>query len=998
MRLHRLEVQAFGPYAGREEVDFDQLNDAGVFLLTGPTGAGKTSVLDAVCFALYGVVPGEREVRSLRSAHAEPELATRVVVELTLGDRRLRVERWPSWERPKKRGRGMTSEPAGARLLELLPDGAETLISSRAQEVGHELGPLLAMTSEQFMQVVLLPQGGFASFLQATSEQRRDLLEQLFATQRFARIEGWVHDRASRLRSRSHDHREQVGRVLAALAHRAQREAPPELDEELLGRWRQAVLDDAAHRVSQASVAEQASAAELETQQESAGRLAQVVAAATRRAAAVAELASLEQSGHEADAALERLRAHRRAASVAPLALTLVDAEEREAAASAAVAAATAQLPEPDRAEPGVDLEGWRSRRSAAERQVGALSGVHDSVRRLHEAKARLRSLAADHLAAASAVQETEQQQRSVPERTRAVERRLAAAQLLAVRCDDLRAARRDAASVAEAAALLEPARAALLDAQGRSVELSTRLNDVRSRHLDLVERRLSGMAAELAGSLEPGSACVVCGSTEHPAPAAAAADAVTVAEQQAAEEAVESAAEAAGQAQVEVDRCRAVVDPLVAVAGDLDARAAQQALLAASVRLSEATDAAAEEQQLRAELADLERERQTLAQRVERSRAEAESLRARLDEVGQVVAELEPRVRAVLGDQPLERAEQDAQRRVAGLTTAVRALEDLEQAQAHRGRAAARAAVAATAADFPDLAGAVEARLDEAQETALEQVLAERARRRSRAEDALAAPEVVALAELDQVPSPGDLASAEVAVREAAEAHRRCGSALDSARDLQQAVHGLDRELEQELARWRPVRDEHALVDSMATLVRGTSADNQLQVRLSSYVLMTQLDLVLEAANERLRHMRDNRYTLHRADRAALRGARARSRTGLDLEVMDEWTGQQRSPSTLSGGETFKVSLALALGLADVITHEAGGLDIDTLFIDEGFGMLDPDTLDEVMDCIDDLRGGGRSVGVVSHVTELTSRIGTQLHVEPSRTGSRVRVRTTAV
>ena len=186
-------------------------------------------------------------------------------------------------------------------------------------------------------------------------------------------------------------------------------------------------------------------------------------------------------------------------------------------------------------------------------------------------------------------------------------------------------------------------------------------------------------------------------------------------------------------------------------------------------------------------------------------------------------------------------------------------------------------------------------------------------------------------------------------------------------------------------------MREEHRLAESVSGLVRGTSPDNQLQVRLSSYVLMTQLDLVLDAANERLRHMRDNRYTLHRA----VRGSRSRSRTGLDIEVMDEWSGQARSPATLSGGETFKVSLALALGLADVIRHESGGLDIDTLFIDEGFGMLDPDTLDEVMDCIDDLRGGGRSVGVVSHVTELMSRIGTQLHVEPSRAGSRVRVTT---
>jgi exonuclease SbcC len=139
---------------------------------------------------------------------------------------------------------------------------------------------------------------------------------------------------------------------------------------------------------------------------------------------------------------------------------------------------------------------------------------------------------------------------------------------------------------------------------------------------------------------------------------------------------------------------------------------------------------------------------------------------------------------------------------------------------------------------------------------------------------------------------------------------------------------------------------------------------------------------------------MRDSRYTFHRSSRAP----QARVRSGLDIEVLDDWTGEARPPSTLSGGETFKLSLALALGLADVITHESGGLDVETLFIDEGFGMLDPETLDEVMDCIDDLRSGGRAVGVVSHVTELRARISAQLQVTPTRRGSSISLATSLV
>jgi exonuclease SbcC len=157
--------------------------------------------------------------------------------------------------------------------------------------------------------------------------------------------------------------------------------------------------------------------------------------------------------------------------------------------------------------------------------------------------------------------------------------------------------------------------------------------------------------------------------------------------------------------------------------------------------------------------------------------------------------------------------------------------------------------------------------------------------------------------------------------------------------------------------------------------------------MRLSAYVLATRLDQVVEAANERLGHMRDQRYLLQRTGRALRRNSQA----GLGLEVVDQWTGDTRDPTTLSGGETFVVSLSLALGLSDVVTQEAGGAEIETLFVDEGFGTLDADTLDDVMDRLDGLRSGGRTVGVVSHVTELRSRIPTQVHVEKGRTGSTI-------
>ena len=202
------------------------------------------------------------------------------------------------------------------------------------------------------------------------------------------------------------------------------------------------------------------------------------------------------------------------------------------------------------------------------------------------------------------------------------------------------------------------------------------------------------------------------------------------------------------------------------------------------------------------------------------------------------------------------------------------------------------------------------------------------------------------------------------------------------------QRLQALTHELADGLAAWRPVRAEHTLTAGLAALVEGKSADNRLRMRLSAYVLSERLRQVVAAANERLGAMTDQRFTLEQTDE---RGA-GEQRGGLSLRVRDEWSGKQRDPATLSGGETFIVSLALALGLADTVSHEAGGTQLDTLFIDEGFGALDAGTLDGVMDTLDSLRDGGRVVGLVSHVAELRNRVPAQLEVRKARRGSTVR------
>jgi exonuclease SbcC len=274
-------------------------------------------------------------------------------------------------------------------------------------------------------------------------------------------------------------------------------------------------------------------------------------------------------------------------------------------------------------------------------------------------------------------------------------------------------------------------------------------------------------------------------------------------------------------------------------------------------------------------------------------------------------------------------------------------------------------------------------AALDDPERARLAALLAERAELAAGARAVLAEPEV-ASADESAVP---DLPAATDVAASAEEGCQTAARAFHLQEQRVEAVATLVDRLVEALEDWAPVREDYVRADSMSRLVRGMGSDNQLQMRLSAYVLATRLDQVLDAANERLSHMRDQRYLLQRTGRAARKGSQA----GLGLEVVDQWTGDVRDPATLSGGETFVVSLSLALGLADVVTQEAGGTEIETLFVDEGFGTLDPDTLDDVMDRLDGLRAGGRTVGVVSHVTELRTRIPAQLHVRKTPRGSTI-------
>ncbi|MFJ1729747.1 AAA family ATPase [Streptomyces sp. NPDC088254] len=994
MRLHRLRLTAFGPFGGAQSVDFDELSAAGLFLLHGPTGAGKTSVLDAVCYALYGAVPGARQSgqgQTLRSDHAAPATRTEVTLELTVAGRRLEVTRQPPWERPKKRGTGTTVEKAQSWLREYdAGAGAWKDLSRSHQEIGEEIGQLLGMSREQFCQVVLLPQGDFARFLRADAEARGRLLGRLFDTRRFADVEKRLAERRRTAEARVRE----ADAALLADAHRMQQAAGdamelPELTPGEPG-LAEAVLSAAA--VARSTAREQLAIARH-------GRLAAgaAQAAADRDLSDVRELARLQRRFEEAReraAVLEeragehreaqaRMERARKAEAVAPALELRESADAEHRAAVDAEARARALLPERF-ADDGAAALAAAARRAAEE--LGGLESARRGERRLAELAAERADLDRQERADDDVLTETEGWLADWDATRAELQRRIDSAQEAAAHAEQLAVRREPAGRRLDAARQRDRLARDTEEARRRALAAADRALQARTHWLDLKEQRLDGIAAELAATLKDGAPCAVCGATEHPAPARKDAGHIDREAEEQALAALQSAEQRRADAERHLGAVREALAGAVAEAGDtpteqLAAEAEELDLEHARARRDASALHPAREELRRAEQ---EHRRRTAAQREAQIRAASRV--GHRDRLERERASLDEELRHARGGaQSVAARIGHLERQAALLTEAADAVRAAEDAAARLKTADGRLDQAAFKAGFDTPQAAADALLDDAAHRELQRRLDARQTEETAVRAVLAEPETAAAAQRP----PADLPAAREAADRAADRLRRAASAEDAAARRCEELDRLSARAADGVRRLGPLREEYDRVARMAGLTAGTSADNERKMRLESYVLAARLEQVAAAATARLQRMSSGRYTLVHSDDRTGRG-----RSGLGLHVVDAWTGRERDTATLSGGETFFASLALALGLADVVTDEAGGVRLDTLFIDEGFGSLDDQTLDEVLDVLDSLRERDRSVGIVSHVADLRRRIHARLEVVKDRTGSSVRQR----
>lgn len=1017
MRIHRLVISAFGPFAGTEEIDFDRLSAHGLFLLNGPTGAGKTSVLDAVCFALYGSVPGARqEGKRLRSDHAEPSLEPAVTCEFSAQGRHFEVSRSPAWDKPSARGKnGFTTQQAKTLLRERI-SGTWTDRSGRNDEAGAEITALLGMDREQFTRVVMLPQGDFAAFLRSKAADRLELLQKLFGTQRFEALEQELSAQAQAARN-------DVARLngeLELLAARAEAEAaalaiddsaaPAQEESAARIEWLQETV---AHRAGELTAAAEAAAAvsrhtsgRLESETARRERHRRLAAAQVRKAAVEATLPSLEL--HAA-----RLEQHRRAEVLTGQLQAAQSSQTQVRHAAGAMESAITLLrmaadedPELDQLDLGAldadhadaglstagaldiagELSRLRSLLAVVEARLPDEERLHSLVARRAALTTKQQKLTKEDIDLGVSLQALRAEQETLTAGLEPLAELASAAVLHAKEAaaaeELLDVVRRYAAARAEQRLAIDRHSAS------REIQLEKKL-----RWLDLREERLANAAAELAAQLAEGEACPVCGSADHPAPAEAAASALGLSQ---AEEAAQQDHEAAETNLAARARELGDANQLVAVLEGQGGDTPEEEALSA---FGTARTAAGESQLAVKNLADLRHQLEAAEARI----SAADSARhSAASELAQVTAELSGLVDQLASLDSALSALRGGHRslthRLRSLQDAAATVEKAVEAQALLSRAKARAEEARIQLELalPDagFSSDMEARAQLLSATDADALLAEvRAGHDEQARIAelfasedllLALTEEAAHLLVDEALLAQLQATAEQAGQEARAADLAAGMAVHCVESLA-AVRN---EYEQLAGSGRVPRERAQRLTALADTAAGRG-DNTYRMSLNSYVLAARLEQVALAASERLVAMSDGRYLLQHSDAKAARGAKS----GLGLEVVDQWTGHRRDTSTLSGGESFMASLSLALGLADVVQQESGGIQIETLFVDEGFGSLDEQSLEQVMDALEGLRDGGRVVGLVSHVGEMKQRIGTQLQVLKGRNGSTLRI-----
>ena len=907
MRPLTLTLSAFGPYAGQITLALEQLGKNGLYLIRGDTGAGKTSIFDAIAFALYGEASGDqREAAMFRSQYAAPDTPTFVELTFESAGKTYRVRRVPEYTRPAKRGGGVTLQRAEAELT--MPDGR---VVTRVKEVGQAVREIVGVDREQFAQIAMIAQGDFLKLLVASTEERMRIFRQIFHTGRYQKLQAALKDQLAAL-SRARDKlRDGLMQAVGSARYPADSVLGQRLADAQAGRLllqeTAALLDEI---VRQDSAAQEAGRRVLECLDKQIGQAARTLGQARELAAARTQLRDAQAKRQAIQQEMEK--------------------------AGAARAALAARKPE----------------REALAQQAAALAEEvrrHEACSRLDQALEAAQKRYTDGCAAQAACAKQLTDLADQQAAARAGQERLADS---AIRAEKQRA---------EHAALLEEQRAFNglsrdLDAVAASARQYARVQKdylaaaqsaeaAQGRYQQMNRAFLDEQAGILALGLQDGAPCPVCGACSHPRPAQVTLGAPREADLEQVKQQAAAAQAEAGRLSAEAGQLRGALEARRAglqqrareLLGDVPCEEMAEQIAAAGAALRD---------RLAACKSALDQAQQDMRQ---------------LDQFGHTLRTLEQAVqqaqaRQAAAQQAIARAEQDTQH-------LARQKQELADGLRYPDQAAARRAAQQTKDTIQDLDRRTE-QADQAYQACKSQA------------DALEGTIAALAGQLEHAPEI-DMETIQAEL-EACNARRRAledgqtarAARLDRNQDALRALETHGAALAEAEQKW-------GWVKSLADTAGGQLVGRE-KIMLETYVQMTYFDRILERANTRLMVMSRGQYELKRRAQAE----NNRRQSGLELDVVDHYNGSVRSVKTLSGGESFQAALSLALGLSDEVQSAAGGVQLDVMFVDEGFGSLDEEALEQAVRALSNLSGGNRLIGIISHVEALARRIDRQIVV----------------
>ena len=906
MRPTKLTISAFGPYAGETEIPLSELGTSGLYLISGDTGAGKTTIFDAITYALYGEPSGDnRSAKMLRSEYASPDTPTFVEMTFTYGGREYTIRRSPEYVRPKKRGEGFTTSPESAELY--MPD--ETVVSGM-KNVGEEIINIMGVTRRQFTQIAMIAQGDFLKLLLASTDERKKIFQKLFRTEKYDKLQSRISEIFNDLSSQIEREKAGLNQFSASIRHDSD--------------------DEFAEKIALAA------SGNMRTEDTSALIDSMIKRDTARLEVLRRESEELETELAEVNKRIERAKNRSKLANQLELAQSDL-AEKQKQSQQFSKTLEQEKLNQPKAEKLTGELAVIENEADKYDQVDSAASQLGKVQKNLEELE---RQLADTAKKAEAAGNELSQLKTEAEELSDAGENR----EKLLHEIESAKSLSQKLSDLESRSAELKKSAAQLKKAQEQVVRSDQKRVQAQQAYSSAYSAFLAEQAGIIAGTLQENTPCPVCGSLSHPAPAHPSQDAPTEAELEKLRKAADSArdkAAADSQSAAEIkaayeEKSRQCAADAAELLGS-DAENAQEVCKAKIAKLLEKIAA------LTVELSESEKRITRKSQLSELIPAKEKELSGFTAKSAGITAEIS-----------------------AGKASEKALFEQLTQLRS-KLKFASRTEAENAANVLRNQINAIKEGLENAQklfDTSSAMASQAEGTVRQLTAQLAAEPEIDGESEKEKA---GKLTSRKTSLTN--DTNRIYAYISENTELLKRFSKSADRlaKCEEKFQWLKPI------YDTVIGLTKGKE-----RISLETYIQTAYFDKIIARANTRLNIMTGGQYTLVRSE-FAIDGRR---KTGLELDVIDHNNGSIRSVKTLSGGESFQASLCLALGLSDEIQSSAGGIQLDTMFVDEGFGSLDDNALRQAVRALADLSDGERLVGIISHVAELKDKIDKQLLV----------------